>query len=141
MDNLQSLTYFYPELILTVLILACILYDLSIKKEDSKKVGWLLVAGLVIVSASILFQDSQTITSLFSNAIVLDPFASFFKLVIILSTIFVSIFSLYNNELDEYRMGEYFTLIGIVTFGLFLMVSSIDLVMVCLLYTSPSPRD
>ncbi len=132
MDNLQSLTYFYPELILTVLILACILYDLSIKKEDSNKVGWLLVAGLVIVSAAILFQDSQTITSLFSNAIVLDPFASFFKLVIILSTIFVSIFSLYNNELDEYRMGEYFTLIGIVTFGLFLMVSSIDLVMVYL---------
>ena len=132
MDNLQSLTYFYPELILTVLILACILYDLSIKKEDSNKVGWLLVAGLVIVSAAILFQDSQTITSLFSNAIVLDPFASFFKLVIIISTIFVSIFSLYNNELDEYRMGEYFTLIGIVTFGLFLMVSSIDLVMVYL---------
>ena len=132
MDNLQSLTYFYPELILTVLILACILYDLSIKKEDSNKVGWLLVAGLVIVSVAILFQDSQTITSLFSNAIVLDPFASFFKLVIILSTIFVSIFSLYNNELGEYRMGEYFTLIGIVTFGLFLMVSSIDLVMVYL---------
>ena len=132
MDNLQSLTYFYPELILTVLILACILYDLSIKKEDSNKVGWLLVAGLVVVSAAILFQDSQTITSLFSNAIVLDPFASFFKLVIILSTIFVSIFSLYNNELDEYRMGEYFTLIGIVTFGLFLMVSSIDLIMVYL---------
>ena len=112
MDNLQSLAYFYPELILTVLILACILYDLSIKKEDSSKVGWLLVAGLVIVSVAILFQGSQTITSLFSNAIVLDPFASFFKLVIILSTIFVSIFSLYNNELGKYRMGEYFTLIG-----------------------------
>ena len=80
MDNLQSLTYFYPELIRTVLILACILYDLSIKKEDSYKVGWLLVAGLVIVSVAILFQGSQTITSLFSNAIVLDPFASFFKL-------------------------------------------------------------
>ena len=77
MDNLQSLTYFYPELILTVLILACILYDLSIKKEDSNKVGWLLVAGLVVVSVAILFQGSQTITSLFSNAIVLDPFASF----------------------------------------------------------------
>ena len=132
MDNLQSLAYFYPELILTVLILACILYDLSIKKDDSSKVGWLLVAGLVIVSVAILFQGSQTITSLFSNAIVLDPFASFFKLVIILSTIFVSIFSLYNNELNEYRMGEYFTLIGIVTFGLFLMVSSIDLIMVYL---------
>jgi NADH-quinone oxidoreductase subunit N len=34
--------------------------------------------------------------------------------------------------LSEYRKGEYFTLLGIIVFGLFLMVSTVDLIMVYL---------
>ena len=132
MNNLQSLSYYYPELLLTVVILAVIIYDLFLKSKDSGKVGWLLVFGLVAVSIAIYVQDDGITTTLFTDAIVLDPFSSFFKMVIVLATILVSIFSLYNDELNDYRKGEYFTLLGIVTFGLFLMVSSIDLVMVYL---------
>tara|TARA_B100001250_G_scaffold292467_1_gene254114 strand:+ start:287 stop:1786 length:1500 start_codon:yes stop_codon:yes gene_type:complete len=134
MDNLQSLSYFYPELLLSVVIIAVILYDLFLKSEESGKVGWVLVFGLLIVAFAIFQQDSLPFktTALFSHSIVLDPFSSFFKLIILLSTILVSIFSLYNNELNDYRKGEYFTLLGIITFGLFLMVSSIDLVMLYL---------
>ena len=87
---------------------------------------------LFLVSIAIYFQDSSIITTLFTDSIVLDPFSTFFKIVIIIATILVAIFSLYSKELDDYRMGEYFTLLGIITFGLFLMVSSIDLVMVYL---------
>ena len=130
MNNLQSLSYFYPEILLTVVIIAVIIYDLFLKIEESGKVGWLLVFGLVLVFIAIYLQDSNMATTLFSDAIVLDPFSTFFKVVIIIATILVAIFSLYTKELDDYRMGEYFTLLGIVTFGLFLMVSSIDLVMV-----------
>ena len=130
MNNLQSLSYFYPEILLTVVIIAVIIYDLLLKSEESGKVGWLLVFGLVLVFIAIYLQDSNMATTLFSDAIVLDPFSTFFKIVIIIATILVAIFSLYTKELDDYRMGEYFTLLGIVTFGLFLMVSSIDLVMV-----------
>ncbi len=122
MNNLQSLSYYYPELLLTVVILAVIIYDLFLKSEDSGKVGWLLVFGLVAVSIAIYVQDGGITTTLFTDAIVLDPFSSFFKMVIVLATILVSIFSLYNDELNDYRKGEYFTLLGIVTFGLFLMV-------------------
>ena len=130
MNNLQSLSYFYPEILLTVVIIAVIIYDLLLKSEESGKVGWLLVFGLVLVFIAIYLQDSSLVTTLFSDAIVLDPFSTFFKVVIIIATILVAIFSLHTKELDDYRMGEYFTLLGIVTFGLFLMVSSIDLVMV-----------
>ena len=132
MNNLQSLSYYYPELLLTVVILAVIIYDLFLKSEDSGKAGWLLVFGLAAVSIAIYVQNDGITTTLFTDAIVLDPFSSFFKMVIVLATILVSIFSLYNDELNDYRKGEYFTLLGIVTFGLFLMVSSIDLVMVYL---------
>ena len=130
MNNLQSLSYFYPELLLTIVILVAIIYDLFIDSSESGKVGWVLVFGLILVAISIWFQDSSKATTLFTDAIVLDPFSTFFKLIIILATIFVSIVSLHSGELENYRKGEYFSLLGIITFGLFLMVSSIDLIMV-----------
>ena len=130
MNNLQSLSFFYPELLLTLVILFAIIYDLLIDSSESGKVGWVLVFGLVLVAIAIWFQDSSKVTTLFTDAIVLDPFSTFFKLLIILATIFVSVVSLYSNELRDYRKGEYFYLLGIITFGLFMMVSSIDLIMV-----------
>jgi len=130
MNNLQSLSFFYPELLLTLVILFAIIYDLLIDSSESGKVGWVLVFGLVLVAIAIWFQDSSKVTTLFTDAVVLDPFSTFFKLLIILATIFVSVVSLYSNELREYRKGEYFYLLGIITFGLFMMVSSIDLIMV-----------
>jgi len=131
MTNLQSLPFYYPELILIGVILAAIIYDLTIHKSKSGNVGWVLVAGLVVVAGAIYFQE-QRVTTLFTDSIVLDPFASFFKLIVILATIFVSIVSLQSGELKEYRKGEYFTLLGIIVFGLFLMVSTVDLIMVYL---------
>ena len=131
MNNLQSLSFFYPELILTGVIILAILYDLLIDKSNSGKVGWVLIAGLITVAGAVWMQETRA-TTLFTDAIVLDPFSTFFKLIVILATIFVSIVSLESGELDEYRKGEYFSLLGIVTFGLFLMVSAVDLIMVYL---------
>ena len=131
MNNLQSLSFFYPELILIGVIILAILYDLLIDKSNSGKVGWVLIAGLITVACAVWMQETRT-TTLFTDAIVLDPFSTFFKLIVILATIFVSIVSLESGELDEYRKGEYFSLLGIVTFGLFLMVSAVDLIMVYL---------
>ena len=130
MNNLQSISYFYPELILTVVILGAIIYDLFINKAISGRVGWILIMGLTVVGLAIYLQKDLRITTLFSDSIVLDPFASFFKLVVILATVLVSIVSMSSGELDQYRKGEYFVLLGIITFGLFLMVSSIDLIMI-----------
>ena len=134
MNNLQSLPYFYPEILLTIVILFAIIYDLFLEKEDSGRVGWVLIIGLVAVSIFIINQNylPYETTTLFTEAVVVDPFASFFKQVVIISTILVSLISLYNNELNDYRKGEYFALLGIITFGLFLMVSSVDLLMVYL---------
>ena len=51
-------------------------------------------------------QDSSITTTLFTDSIVLDPFSTFFKIVIIIATILVAIFSLYSKELDDlYFLG------------------------------------
>ena len=131
MTNLQSLNFYWPELILTGVILLAIIIDLFIDKSKSGYIGWVLMIGLIFVSGAVCVQEER-ITTLFSDAIALDPFASFFKLVVVLATILVSVVSLHSDELKEYRKGEYFALLGIVTLGLFLMVSAVDLIMVYL---------
>tara|TARA_B100000315_G_scaffold163470_1_gene152033 strand:+ start:321 stop:1811 length:1491 start_codon:yes stop_codon:yes gene_type:complete len=131
MTNLQSLNFYWPELILTGVILLAIIIDLFIDKSKSGYIGWVLMIGLIFVSGAVCVQEER-ITTLFSDAIALDPFASFFKLVVVLATILVSVASLHSDELKKYRKGEYFALLGIVTLGLFLMVSAVDLIMVYL---------
>ena len=67
------------------------------------------------------------------GTVALDPFANFFKVLILLSTALVILMSFSSKELKEYRVGEYFSILSIMTFGLFLMVSAIDLLMFFLL--------
>ena len=37
-----------------------------------------------------------------------------------------------SNELQDYRVGEYYSILAIMVFGLFLMASAIDILMVYL---------
>mgnify|MGYP000594861984 CR=1 FL=1 len=129
MTNLQSLEFFIPELILTITILAALITDLFVKKSKTNMIGWVLGVGLVVVGLSVHNLSSVPPTTLFLDMIVIDPFSSFMKIVIILSTLLVIVASWVNDELEKYRKGEYFTIMGIMVMGLFLMTSSIDIIM------------
>ena len=129
MTNLQSLEFFIPEIILVIIILACLITDLFLKKSKTDLIGWILGIGLVIVGLSVYNLSSVPPTTLFLDMIVIDPFSSYMKIIIIISTLLIIVASWANNELSKYRKGEYFTLIGIMVVGLFLMTSSIDIIM------------
>ena len=129
MTNLQSLEFFIPELILTITILASLITDLFVKKSKTNMIGWVLGVGLVVVGLSVHNLSSVPPTTLFLDMIVIDPFSSFMKIVIIISTLLVIIASWVNDELKKYRKGEYFTVMGIMVMGLFLMTSSVDIIM------------
>ena len=129
MTNLQSLEFFIPELILTITILAALITDLFVKKSKTNIIGWVLGVGLVVAGFSVQNLSSVPPTTLFLDMIVIDPFSSFMKIVIILSTLLVIVASWVNDELEKYRKGEYFTIMGIMVMGLFLMTSSVDIIM------------
>lgn len=129
MNNLQSLEFFIPEIILVITILACLITDLFLKKSKTDLIGWVLGIGLIIVGLSVYNLSSVLPTTLFSDMIVIDPFSSYMKIIIIISTLLIIVASWANGELSKYRKGEYFTLIGIMVVGLFLMTSSIDIIM------------
>ena len=64
------------------------------------------------------------------GTIAIDPFSEFFKVLILLSTTLVILMSFNSKELKDYRVGEYFSILAIMAFGLFLMASAIDILMV-----------
>ncbi len=138
MSNLQSIKLFIPELIVVVTVLVGIIADLFYSKKKSYLTGNWILGGLILSMIAIFFHNPQNVTTLFTDMVALDPFAIFFKLLILVATIFVVLISRYNKEFTEYRVGEYYVLITIMVFGLFLMVSAVDLIMLYLAFETVS---
>ena len=132
MSNLQSLYYYWPELILTVTILAGIIADLFYAPKDSGKTMYWILGGLILTAFALKLAADSPVATLFMGSIALDPFAWLFKMLIIAATVIVMLMSSKSTELLNYRVGEYYVLMGIMVFGMFLMVSSIDMIMVYL---------
>lgn len=132
MTNFQSLAYYWPELIITVAVIVALVADLLLTREGSWKVSYWALGGLVLALIAVALTGNSTVTTLFMDSIALDPFGQFFKTVVILATVLVVLVTISSQELAHRPLGEYFVLMLIMVLGMFLMVSSIDLVMVYL---------
>ena len=132
MNNIQSLYYFIPEFILVGTILGCILLDLFISKKDSRLVGYFLILGIFITFISFQIIPNDFTSSLFLNNLAVDPFSRFFKILILLCSFFIVLISNESRELNNIRLGEYYIILGIMIFGMFLLASAIDLLMIYL---------
>ncbi len=134
LENIESLAYFSPEIVLVVFAAAVIILDLLVKNRESEKVAYLSLVGLgcalvaIIVTHSSLGTDESK--NLFWGMIRLDGFAVFFKVLLLLATAATILFSLRSEELDARLKGEYYALLLAVTFGMFLMASSTNLLMI-----------
>lgn len=135
----NSLTYFQAEIALSIVFVLLLLLDLFFEK-----IKYLLpivsVIGFVIVGYFIL--STPTSQSLIFGTrenpdlgmVVVDNFAIFFKIIILLSTTFTVLFSISSKEIvgsDEFH-GEYYVLLAGMTLGMFIMVSTVDLLLMYL---------
>lgn len=129
---LRDLSLFTPELALTVTLLAAILADLVFRRRSLVTAATVLI-GLIVTGVLVLGQ-AGTHASIFSNMIAVDPFAWYFKIVIILSAIVVIVFSLGSVELNSpgRRLGEYYALLVALTLGIVLMAGASNLLMMYL---------
>jgi len=132
MNNLQSLSFYRPEIILTITVLVAIIADLFYSDKESGKTAFWVLGGLILTQIAIYSQNNEIVTALFMGNLAFDPFASFFKTLMVLSTVLVIFISQKTNELDGHRTGEYYSLMAIMVFGMFLMASAIDLIMLYL---------
>jgi NADH-quinone oxidoreductase subunit N len=129
---LADLSRFTPEVALTLTFLAGIVAELFVRRT-SLVVAGIVLAGFLLTGLFVLGQGGMS-ASLFSGMITVDPFAVFFKLVIVLSAIFVLVFSLHSGELNTpgRGLGEYYFLLPALTLGLVLMAGASNMLMIYL---------
>lgn len=134
LENIESLAYFSPEIVLVVFAAAVIILDLLVKNRESEKVAYLSLVGLGCSLVAIIITHytlgANESKNLFWGMIRLDGFAVFFKVLLLLATAATILFSLRSEELDARLKGEYYALLLAVTFGMFLMASSTNLLMI-----------
>ncbi len=133
-QTLHSLSQFYPEIAIVLTLCVIIVADLFTKKE-SYTTGYIFLGGLVITGIFVVMQSGQN-ESVFYDMIAVDPFAIFFKVLLVLAGIFIVFFSLQSRELKDYksRIGEYYMLLSGMMLGMMLMVGTTNLLLMYLAF-------
>jgi len=129
MSNLSSLSYYIPELIIISAILLIIILDII---PSTKPYTFNLALASIIASAFFLCQNHGESHSLFMGMITLDPFSHYFKYIFLFVTFSIILISRFDRQLNTKYASEYNCLLLIVLLGLFLMSSSVNLLMIYL---------
>jgi NADH-quinone oxidoreductase subunit N len=129
---LKDLALFTPELALIATMLLAIIADL-IFRRTAQVVPAIVLAGFALAGALVLGQFG-TNASIFFSMLAVDSFAVFFKLIVILTGIFVIVFSLGSAELNagKRQTGEYYALLTAASLGMLLMAGASNVLMMYL---------
>ncbi len=129
-----------PELIVSVTLLLVVLFDLIFNKDKSI-IPYIGVIGLFLAlyyAIQGIGQNSYAFTSeAFSNKyglLAIDSFGSYFKILILITSILIVFFSKASSEIQKIfdRSGEYYALLLGMVLGMLFMVSASDLIMIYL---------
>ncbi|MBK9099773.1 MAG: NADH-quinone oxidoreductase subunit N [bacterium] len=138
-ENLTtSLQLIKPEIALSILLVVVVLFDLIFDKRKNL-LPFISIIGLLITAYFVVEQFGLN-TFAFETGnygaglVAVDSFAAFFKMIVILSTIFIILFSVASTEIvnTSDRHGEYYTLILGMVLGMFLVSSASDLILIYL---------
>lgn len=119
----QHLELMLPEIIIAVMAMTLLIWDLFLGKDKKVWIAYATIAtciGTAFVTAQITTPSPLTT---FYGYFVMDPFASFSKLLMLAATVFAVILSL-DYMKDEENVGEYYCLILFALLGMMLMASS-----------------
>lgn len=130
--TLHSIGQYLPEIVILATLCVIIVADLFIKSERHTT-GWIMLAGLLLAGYFTILQSGRS-ESVFYDMVAVDPFAVFFKSVLILAGLFVVFFSMKSLELENYksRIGEYYMLLAGMMLGMLMMVGSTNLLLMFL---------
>lgn len=138
LPNLSSdLLAILPEISLSLTLVAIVVFHLIFNKSK-RFLPFISLVGIVITFAFVILQfgDTRSAFSVTGNHtfLSLDNFSSFFKILILITTAFIVLFSISSQEVNSCpdRHGEYYALIFGMVIGMFFMVSANDLILIYL---------
>jgi NADH-quinone oxidoreductase subunit N len=127
---LHSFGLLKPET--TLAITFCVAIVVHLFARRNRTIGaWVVMAGIVIAGMYVIQQWQLGTNTAFSNMMAVDPFSVFFRLIILLTSFLIVLFSLNSKEIrNETRSsGEYYALLAALTLGMMLMCGATHLLM------------
>lgn len=137
MNFTSDIFLIYPEIVLTAALIVVVLFDLIFKRSQV----WLPVLSLAGILTAFILVVLQFGTNLpafeystKNNLLSIDNLSTYFKGIILLSSFFVVLFSIFSSEVKSCkdRHGEYYSLLLGMMIGMFFLVSSNDLILIYL---------
>ncbi len=142
---LSDAGWFWPELVLILVIVLLLIIDLLLPRQKSTNLvmlalmGVLLAFGVTVYDWMRLNEPVNNIAGggyqfpfLFQGMLKLDALGYFLKTLILIGTAGVLIMTYKDASFKGHTMGEYYSLLLSSVLGMFLMVSSADLLMLYL---------
>jgi len=125
-NYLANIGRFIPELILVVLMIGLILLEVTYKEnEKNKKYIFITSAiGLLVTLVALVGNLSQPSVAIFTNAIVIDPFSTLMKIIMVIGTFFTIYQSRFSKEIYETLKTEYAVMSVGILIGGFLLASA-----------------
>ncbi len=124
---INNLNILLPEIFLTLSIFGILMLGVFIKR--SFNLVFNLSSIVIIVTITIILNSPNNVEKIFLESFIRDSFSQFFKLLILVSSLFVLNSSksfIHDNKIDKF---EYPIIILISILGMFFMVSSNDLIL------------
>lgn len=125
----NDLLRFAPEIILTVAGTILMVLDPLFAKRLPKLFGHLSILALLLAIAGAAGADSVRGSS-FSNLLVVDGFATFFRYLVLVIGVLAVLASYRYLDLEKAETGEYHALVLFAIVGQCLMVAANDLIMI-----------
>lgn len=115
-----------PEIVLAIGAIALLMYGVFAGEKAAGSVGWGAVGFLILTL--ILVVTGPKAASGFAGAFVVDPFASFMKVLALIGSIVAVILSTGPARVDGWGRFEYPVLVVLATAGMLIMISANDMI-------------
>ena len=124
---MENLNFFLPEIFLSISIFVTLLIGVFIK--NSYGIVTKIIYAVIISSILIIGDNFNDNLTLFSNAYTSNSLTNFFKILILISSIFTLAIS--QNYIKENNINyfEYSLILLLSILGMFVMISSNDLIL------------
>jgi NADH-quinone oxidoreductase subunit N len=120
-----------PEILLAMFGLAILLFDFLLEKRDKYMNALTALVGLGFAGLKLgmyWFGLRGQVYHGFGGAFMLDPFAVFAKLIIVVATAVVVLLSMRYLEIEDANLGEYYALLLLSAVGMMFLASGTDLI-------------
>jgi NADH-quinone oxidoreductase subunit N len=122
--QMQDIGAIVPELELAVFGMFLLIFDLMVKTK--RRLGYVALLG-VVISGAFLFQLRNVQYFAYGGSLVIDPLATFFKIIFLVAAALSIAISLRYLDIERENHGEYYALILFATMGMMFMAGATDL--------------